>query len=42
MRNLIATLIAVSVLGVAAVPASALDARHFFDQQDRISGGGTL
>jgi hypothetical protein len=37
MKILIATLIALSVLVGVAAPASALDARKFFDQIDRES-----
>ena len=43
MRTLVSALLALSVLaGVAgmAAPASALDAKSFFEQQDRQSGGG--
>jgi len=43
MRALVSALLALSVLaGVAGVaaPASALDAKSFFEQQDRQSGGG--
>jgi hypothetical protein len=38
MKIIISALIALSVLGTAAVPASALDARHFWDQYDRTHG----
>lgn len=35
MKRIVSTLIALSVLGLLAPPASALDARTFYDQQDR-------
>ena len=35
MRNLISALIAVSVLGLVAVPASAFDPRTFWEQLER-------
>jgi hypothetical protein len=34
MKRILATLIAVSVLGLAAVPASAFDARQFYHDRD--------
>jgi hypothetical protein len=37
MRTLVSTLIAASVLGLVALPASAFDAKTFFEQQDRES-----
>jgi hypothetical protein len=42
MKKIISALIAVSVLGIATVPASAFDAKRFWEQQDRYSGGSTL
>ncbi len=39
MKNLVSALIAVSILGLAAVPASAFDAKRFYEQQERTSGG---
>ena len=35
MRTLVSTLIAMSVLGLVALPARAFDAKTFFEQQDR-------
>jgi hypothetical protein len=40
MRKLLSALIAVSVLGVAAVPASALDAKRFWEEYDRTHSNG--
>jgi hypothetical protein len=40
MRRILSALIAVSVLGVAAVPASALDAKRFWDEYDRTHSNG--
>ncbi len=37
MRPIISTLIAVSVLGLVALPASAFDAKSFYEQQERSS-----
>ncbi len=37
MRPIISTLTAVSVLGLVALPASAFDAKTFYDQQERQS-----
>jgi len=37
MKAIVATLIALSVLAGAAAPASAFDAKSFFDQRDRQS-----
>jgi hypothetical protein len=37
MQTIIATLIAVSVLGLVAPPANAFDPKRFNDQQDRAS-----
>jgi hypothetical protein len=37
MRAIASTLIAVSVLGLVALPASAFDAKTFYEQQDRES-----
>jgi hypothetical protein len=44
MRAVVSALLALSVLaGIAGVaaPASAFDAKSFFEQQDRQSGGGS-
>ena len=35
MRTIVSALIAVSVLGLVALPASAFDAKTFYEQQDR-------
>ena len=37
MRAVVSTLIAVSVLGLVALPASAFDPRSFCERQDRHS-----
>jgi hypothetical protein len=37
MKTIVSTLIALSVLAGIAAPASALDARNFYEQQDRAS-----
>jgi hypothetical protein len=37
MKTIVSALIALSVLAGIAAPASALDARHFYEQQDRAS-----
>ena len=37
MKTIISTLIAVSVLGLVALPANAFDPRSFYEQQDRAS-----
>jgi hypothetical protein len=37
MKTIVSTLIALSVLAGIAAPASALDARSFYEQQDRAS-----
>jgi hypothetical protein len=37
MQTIIATLIAVSVLGLVAIPADAFDPKGFYEQQDRAS-----
>jgi hypothetical protein len=37
MKTIISTLIAVSVLGLVALPANAFDPRGFYEQQDRAS-----
>jgi len=39
MKTIISALIAVSVIGLATLPASAFDAKTFFEQQSRQSGG---
>jgi hypothetical protein len=38
MKTIVSILIALSVLAAAA-PASALDAKTFFEQQERLAGG---
>jgi hypothetical protein len=39
MKTIVSALIALSVLaGIAAAPASAFDAKSFYDQQDRQAG----
>jgi len=35
MRTIVSALIAVSVLGLVALPASAFDAKTFYEQRDR-------
>ena len=40
MRAIASTLLALSVLASVAAPASAFDAKSFFEQQARQSGGG--
>jgi hypothetical protein len=37
MKTIVSTLIALSVLAGIAAPASALDAKRFYEQQDRYS-----
>ena len=37
MKTIVSALIALSVLAGIAAPASALDAKHFYEQQDRAS-----
>jgi len=37
MQTIIATLIAVSVFGLVALPANAFDPERFYEQQDRAS-----
>ena len=37
MRTIVSALIGVSVFGLVALPASAFDAKTFYDQQDRES-----
>ena len=37
MKTIVSALIALSVLAGVAVPASALDAKTFYEQQDRTS-----
>ena len=39
MKTIISALIAASVFGLATLPASAFDAKTFFEQQSRQSGG---
>jgi hypothetical protein len=41
MRILVSALLALSVLAGIVAPASALDAKNFFDRQARESGGAT-
>ena len=40
MKNIIAALIAVSVLGIAAAPASAFDAKQFWNDYDQTHSNG--
>jgi hypothetical protein len=42
MKVIVSALIALSVVAGAVAPAAAFDAKSFFEQQDRQSGGGTL
>jgi hypothetical protein len=37
MKAIVSALISVSVLGLVALPASAFDAKTFYDRQDRRS-----
>jgi hypothetical protein len=37
MKAIVSTLIAASVLGLVALPASAFDAKTLYDQQERTS-----
>jgi hypothetical protein len=39
MKTVTCTLIALSLLAGIAAPASAFDAKSFYEQQDRLSGG---
>ena len=39
MKTIVSTLIALSVLAGIAAPASAFDAKSFFEQLDRQAGG---
>ena len=39
MKTIVSTLVALSVLAGIASPVSALDAKRFFEQQERQSGG---
>jgi len=39
MRSLVSALLALSVLAGVAAPASAFDAKSFYEQQERQSGG---
>ena len=39
MKIIVSTLIVLSILAGIAVPASALDAKSFYEQLDRQSGG---
>ncbi len=40
MKRIFSALIAVAVLGIAAVPASALDAKRFWEEYDRTHSNG--
>jgi hypothetical protein len=40
MKSILSALVIVSALTAVAAPASAFDAKTFFDQQARQSGGG--
>ena len=42
MKTIVSALIALSVLAGIAAPASAFDAKSFYEQQDRHSGGSAL
>jgi hypothetical protein len=39
MKSILSALIALSALAAVAAPASAFDAKSFFEQQERQSGG---
>jgi hypothetical protein len=39
MKIIVSTLVALSVLAGLAAPASAFDAKSFYEQQERQSGG---
>lgn len=39
MNIILSTLVAVSVLAGVVAPANAIDAKSFFEQQERASGG---
>jgi hypothetical protein len=39
MKIIVSTLVALSVLAAFAAPSNALDAKSFFEQQERQSGG---
>ena len=39
MKTIVSALVALSVLAGIAAPASAFDAKSFYEQQDRQSGG---
>ena len=39
MKSIVSALLALSVLTAVAAPASAFDAKSFYEQQDRQSGG---
>jgi hypothetical protein len=39
MKGLVSVLIALTLLGLASVPAGAFDAKSFYEQQSRIVGG---
>jgi hypothetical protein len=41
MKTIVSALIALSVLAGIAAPASAFDAKSFYEQLDRHSGGST-
>jgi hypothetical protein len=40
MKRILSALIAASVLAIAAVPASALDAKRFWEEYDRTHSNG--
>jgi hypothetical protein len=42
MKTIVSALIALSVLAGIAAPSSAFDAKSFYEQQDRHSGGSAL
>ena len=39
MKSIVSALVALSILAGVAAPASALDAKSFYEQQERQSGG---
>jgi TolA-binding protein len=41
MKTVVSTLVALLVLAGITAPVSAFDAKSFYEQQDRISGGST-
>lgn len=41
MKIIVSALIVLSVIGLATAPASALDAKSFYEQQERQIGGAS-